>query len=337
VRLSCVALALVACGGSAPPVKSVTVAPVTRPTSSAASVAPPSSDPKLALAYSQKVDGDVRGIALASRELYVNVGGALRAFDTHGPVASRRSTWRPGDPLLVVGDGAFDPVSLLSHAPSVPKNLTCESRAFSYGGARMSADCSDASGAEITYVYDTRTSALVGKYDEFHTAAPIRQGAITASGRFVFWSSRASGAFEEISSHVVGPEMSSRSTMSRDESMVFTTVDRRWYTDDRTPARVIDPHDGRTRFTLGTDVDAAWFSPSSRLLAVRHSKNWADLEHATEHDVAFFTIHDATGALLARVAGSASDEAVEAAFSPDDGAFAVRFATGVISVYDVRR
>ena len=97
--------------------------------------------------------------------------------------------------------------------------ITGEGRAFSYDASRMSTDCRDASGEEATYVYDTRTGAEIGVFKEFQTAAPVRSGTITASGNFVFWVSRATGAFAEIKTHVTGPNMSSHSVMSLDERL----------------------------------------------------------------------------------------------------------------------
>jgi hypothetical protein len=331
-----VAAALAGCGASARPAQSVTVVTVARPAARPrATTVPPPADPKvtLVLAFRQKVPGAVRGVALERGRLYVNVAGALRVFDAHGPVARAPSSWKRGDPLVVVGDAAFDPVGLAPHAPAAPAGLSCDGRAFSWDASRMSVDCQGKTG-DAVYVYDTRTGAEVGVYKEFQTAAPVRSGAITASGNFVFWVSRATGAFEEIKSHVTGPPMSSHSVMSRDESMVFTTVDRTWYTDDTSPARVIDPKNGRTLFSLGRDVDTVFFSPSSRLLAARHSANWADLAHAAQHDRTSLTIHARSADVVARVPG---DDAVEAAFSPDDAAVAVRAADGVVSVYEIRR
>lgn len=335
-NLALASVVVVACGGAAaPPV--VTVAPV--PTTSA-SASPQAADRRggpitLVPAFEATVHGDVRGIALERGRLYVEIGDALSVFDAHGPVAAASSTWKPGDPLVVVGDGAFDPASFHPHAPALRAGLACDGRAFSYDASRMSVYCQGASN-DAVHVVDVRTGAEVGVFSEFQTAAPIRTGSITASGHFVFWESRASGAFEEIKSHVTGPVISSHSVMSRDETMVFTTVDRRWYTEDESPAQVIDPRNGRARFELDRDVETVFFSPSSRLFAARHSANWADLEHAKEHDRTHFTIHGDGPAVLARVPGP-EDDAVLAAFAPDDSAIAVAFARGVVSVYSIRR
>jgi len=335
VCTSAFALALGACGGAAPTAKSVTV--VAPPaTASSAPPPPPRADPHvtLTLAFEDRITWPSRGLAIDGGRLYVNVRGALQVFDRNGPVTSSSwpSSWHPGDPLVVVGDAAFDPIDFASHDRTVRQG--CEGRAFSYDATRMSTNCTTASSDGVVYVYDTRSGAELGAYQEFQTAAPIRSGAITSSGNFIFWQSRAAGAFEEIKSHVAGPMMSSHSVMSRDETMVFTTVDRTWYTDDRSPARVLDPKNGRTLFTLGRDVDTAVFSPSSRLLAVHHSANWADLAHYRGGAPAFFTIHDRRGAELARVPG---DDAVLAAFAPDDSAVAVELARGSVAVYSIGR
>jgi hypothetical protein len=326
-------VALAACGGAAP---AVPIVHVTQPTPSATTVARHDAPKEtgLVLAFEERLNGNI-GIALEGAQLFVNVDGKLSVFDRNGPVAPRPSSWKRGDRLVVVGPDAFDPVAQTAHEPSTPKGLSCKSHAFSYDGARMSADCDDPAG-DAVYVYDTRTSAELGVFREFPTAAPIREGTITSSGNFIFWESRASGGFEEIKSHVTGPDMSSHSVMSRDESMVFTTVDRAWYTDDKTPARVLNPKNGRQLFELERDVETVFFSPSSRLLAARHMKSWGNADYASDQS-AWLTIHDRAGALVARVGGEGSDAVERAAFAPDDSTVAVSFASGKVSVYTIAR
>jgi hypothetical protein len=320
-----------ACAAASP--NAVTVAAAT-PTTTQTPAPPRAHALALSPSFEQNVAGDVRGVAVDHGRLYVNVAGALRVFDKSGPVAPAPHAWQPGQPLVVVGDGAFDPITFQSHAPPLPKGFECEAVAFSADASRMSAYCFDPGGtADATHVYDTRTGAELGRFDEFRTAAPIRRGTITTSGNFVFWVARANGAFEEIKSHVTGPLMSSHSVMSPNEDMLFTTVDKEWYSEDTSPARMLDPKNGRVLFELGNDVDAAWFSLSGGLFALRHSTRWADIMHASDSKKSWITVN----AGATESARADLDEAVEAAFSRDGAEVAVRGSAGAIRVYAITR
>jgi hypothetical protein len=264
----------------------------------------------------------------------VNVGGALQAFDAQGVVSPVASSWKAGDALVAVGDDAFDPAAQVAHSPRLPKSLKCSSepKRFSADASRMSAHCDDASG-DAVYVYDTHTGAQIGVFKEFQTAAPIRSGSITQSGNFVFWVARSEGRFEEITSHVTGPSMSSHSVMSSDERLLFSTVDRNYFTDERSPASMLDPKHGTVVFSLPADVDTVFFSFSARgrMFAAHHSRNWGDLSHATPDDHTWLTIHLGDALPIAQIVGNPK----EATFAPDESAVAVRF-DGVIRVYSVR-
>jgi hypothetical protein len=317
----CILLFGAGCGGSPRTVQTVTVPPTT----SVARADPPPVVERLSLLYERSVSGsgDVRGFALDGDHLLVNVGGTLAAWDGHGPLAGDTSS---RGRLVVVGDDAFDLGTQLARA--VPKHIGCEDKAFSLDATRMSANCRGAQGEQVVVVFDLGSGAEIGTYKELQTAAPIRAGAITQSGNFIRWVARANGAFEEIKSHVTGPMMSSH------ESLVFTTVDRQWYTDDKSPPQMLNPHDGRTLFTLMADVDTVFFSPSSKLFAARHSKNWSDLMHGSQTDKTTLTLHRSTSADV--VATLPGDDAVEATFSRDDAHVAARHASGAIRVYALR-
>jgi hypothetical protein len=315
-----------ACGGA--PARVVTVDPV-RAQPDPPPVTPPSTQVGLHPLYEEKVSGDVRGIALDGAKLLVNVSGKLLVYDAHGPVAASK----PTGVVAVVGDETFDVGGQGALSPSLPKALQCEGKTFSLDGAKMSSSCRGPQGEEITIVFDGRTGAELGVYKEFQTAAPIRAGTITQSGNFIFWVARANGAFEEIKSHVTGPMMTSHSVMSPDEGAIFTAIDKHWYSEDRSPTKVLDPHDARVLFTLPVDVDTVFFSPSGHLLAAHHSKNWGDIMHTSEKDTTTLTIHKMSADVLAAVPG---DDAVEAAFSRDDAHFAARYASGTVRVYSLR-
>ena len=302
------------------------------PSPAVAHVDPPHvAAPSIDLLYEQKVTGEVRGIALDGSRLLVNVGGALHVYDKtgeQGPTPARARA----EQLVPVGDDLFDVGSHDLRSPPLPKTLQCEARSktFSLDASRMTADCVGPKGEEAVFLFDARTGAELGVFEEFRTAAPIRAGTITESGNFVFWVARASGAFEEIKSHVTGPVMSSHSVMAPDEHATFTTKDKNWFAEDQSRAQVIDPHDGRVLFTLPTDTDTVVWSPSSQLFAAHHSKNWGDMMHSSQPDTTTFTIHRGRAEVLVSVPGS---DALDAAFSRDDRHLAVRYASGVIRVY----
>ncbi len=295
----------------------------------------------LEVLFEQKLQGDVRGIALDGQRLLVNVAlrgagsaGVLQVFDAHGPVMPSPVRSKPLARRMVVGDDAFDVVSQTRQTPT-PHGLTCSTKAFSADASRMS--CYDFAGnggqQDAVYVIDTETGTQLGVFKEFQTAAPIRSGTITESGNFIFWVARSAGAFEEIKSHVTGPMMSSHSVMAPDEHLVFTAPDRNWYVDDHSRANVIDPKNGRTVFTLPPDVDTVFFSPTSRMMAARHSQRWGDMQHVSADNHTFLTLHAGSADVVAEVRGG---DPQQAAFAADDGAMAVLLANGVIRVYAVR-
>ena len=197
MRLIALLLVTAACGpaiASADPPSAPTSAPATATASATAR--------KLhaTLLGERAITGDVRGLAFQTApelRIAVNVGGALQVLDSSlRPVQLPAHAWRPGDPLLVVGPDAFDAKGGARRDVPIPKSLTCQGRAFSADGSRMSVDCQDASGGEATHVFDVTTGAEVGVFAEFQTAAPVRSGTITQSGNFIFWASRATGALE---------------------------------------------------------------------------------------------------------------------------------------------
>jgi len=334
-----VCLVLVGCGAPSPPQARVTVPLAVASTSEVDSGAQPVTQPPAATTlvalFEQKVSTNVGGFALDGQRLLVNEAGKLHVYDAHGVVAPSASRWKQGDPVVPVGDEAFDIASQTAHSPSAPQG-ECGAKRFSADGSRMSVDCiSD----DAVYVFDTRTGARIGVFKEFQTAAPVRGGAITPSGNFVFWASRASGAFEEIKSHVTGPVMSSHSVMAPDEHAIFTTTDRNWIPGETSPASMINPKNGRMLFTLPIDVDTVFFSPSGRYFAARHSPRWANVElngtgaapPGTLEEHASLTIHAQSADVFAKL-----PSAFEAAFANDDSAVAVRFESGVVRVYALR-
>ncbi len=268
-----------------------------------------------------------QAIALEGDRVLVNAKEQLHVL----PAAAPSGT--PAGKLVPVGDRMFDVVTGRVYFPKLPPGDRCEAEAFSIDGARASAYCTSQKGEDAVYVFDTKTDAVLGTFKEFQTAAPIRVGTITESGNFIFWVARANGAFEEIKSHVTGPVVSSHSVMSPDERRLFTTQDRNWYTDDRSPASVLDPKTGRTLFTLPPDVDTVTFSPSGALFVAHHSKRWGDMMNAPDKDTTTFTLHEGGAEVIATVPG---DDAILAAFSRDDARLAVRYASGMIRVFALR-
>jgi hypothetical protein len=220
------------------------------------------------------------------------------------------------------GDAAIELADAARIVVAVPPGYDCGEASFSADAARLSRNCSTKTEEHLVLVQDARTGAVIAELRELQTAAPVRAGEITDSGNFVFWMSRASGAFEEIKSKVIGPALSSRAAMSPDESVVFTVSDKNWMPDDRTPAQVIDPKTGRTRYTLPFDIDRVHFSPDSRRFAAVHLDE--------DRNVTAVTLHRTDdGAVVGRL----GDREVElVVFSPDAKELIVR-GGGVLKLY----
>lgn len=332
-RLVC--LSLLACG-NAPPVVSVppsvdasTVsvddAAVATSAPAPVDVAPPVSTLSF-VAETSLANLSNEGLAFTpdGTRVAVMVRRSLLLFDTAtlAPVSvphAANITKAPG-PLLVVGAHAFDPTTWAELVIAQPAGLEC-GISFSANGARMAAYCQGA-GKDGVRVIDTRTGALLGTLGEFQTAAPVRVGEITASGNFVFWSARASGAFEEISSKVTGPVTSSRTSMSPDERWLFTTPDRGWV---QGPAvgTLIDAKNGKTVLAFAGDVTSGAFSPSSKRLAVYHgvepySRDWVTI-HAVDHSDPIAKLPD--------------HDVIDVAFSLDDQQLAVTTNAGKLRLY----
>ncbi len=208
----------------------------------------------------------------------------LLMFDaaTLAPIAVKGGViTKAAGPLMVVGRYAFDPSTGARLVLALPKGSACaDDDGFSMDGARMSKACNGG-----TAVFDTHTGALIGMFREFQSAAPVQSGSLTASGNFVFWQARASGAFEEIKSHVTGPMMSSHTTMSPDERFLFSAPDRNWYTEAPAIGTLIDAKNGKTLLTFTGDVDGGVFSPRSQLLAVLHKTMGTEQQSVTIHSV----------------------------------------------------
>lgn len=310
---------LVACGGSPAPA-SVTVAAVT--SSATATPAPPPAKRQLALAPIFETHVQSTDLAVEGHRLFAaDAKGELRVIDEHGYVA-------PGPPSerrIAVGRFLYDASSFAQRTPALPKGLECDDVAYSADGSRMSAYCRD----DLVHVYDTRNATQLATFDEFHTAAPIRSGRITRSGNFVFWQARAGGAFEEIKSHVTGPAMSSISVMSGDETMLFTTVDKRWYTEDTSPAKILDPKNGHVIWTLDDDIDRATLSDAGGVFALHHSKRWLDQRY-DQPEEAWFTIQTSA-------TDSVRLDAFEIFFARDGKTLAAVFASDLVRVYAIER
>ena len=258
-------------------------------------------------------------------------GGHLHRFDTAtlAEIDSRpvsKVARLSGAALVLHGvdeDAAFDLVTATRIVVDVPKGYDCSADSFSADASKVARNCVTKT-EEFVLVQDTRTGAVVAKLAEFQTAAPVRSGRITDSGNFVFWSSRASGAFEEIKSKVTGPTMSSHSTMAPDERALFTVADKNWMPDDRTPAQVLDPRTGRAKYLLPWEYDSVFFSPDGARFAAFHID-------PDDHSVIAVTIHRTDdGAVTATLAQA---RAQQIAFSPDAHAVIVRSGASTLDLY----
>lgn len=316
------AACLLACGGT----------PRTGAGPGGPSTDPPGTGPKLAGTVQFSGEG-VFGPAFSSdgASILFAVGGKLHRYDakTLAEQEARPITAKPRleGPAIVLrgregGDAAIELAAAARIEVAAPAGYECEGRAFSADASWQSRTCVVKDQDGVVVVQDTRTGKVIAELIELVTAAPVRSGEITETGRFVFWSSRASGAFEEIATKVIGPVLSSHSVMSPDERVVFTVSDKNWMPDDRTLAQVIDPKTGRTLYTLPFDIDRVDFSPNSQRFAAIH--------RGEDREISEVTLHR-TGDGSA--AGKLGDRDVEiVAFSPDARSFVVRGA-GALRLY----
>ena len=325
---------LTACGAPARPTPVATIAPVAL---DAAAPAPVGEDaavkpyPALVVTMAWQValprGKSVLGPSFTpdGARVGVVVDGKLVLYDakTHdSTVGPPGGAVPPDGPMLVIGAHAFVPSSGAEVLFGVG---SCSEKSFSQDGSRISAYC-PTGGKDAVVVYDAHTLRTIGTFTEFQSAAPVRTGSITASGNFIFWQARASGAFEEIKSHVTGPMISSHSVMSPDERFIFTAPDRNWQTDAEATGELIDPKHGRPLMAIPGDVESGTFSPSSRMLAVFRTKRTdaalvplAVTLHATDHDGVLATLPTA---LVTSVA-----------FSPDDTRLAAVTSAGALQLY----
>ena len=345
------ATVLMACGGapvaplvvsaapsaSAPPSASVAAS---APSASATVKAPAAPVAHATLVAQAKVDAEavgwtsdgarialIKGGTLALREgrdLAVVAGlsgGVAKAPKGFAPIlAASKGT------ILVVAGAPFElPAGRRLELP-LPKG--CEDPTYAADGARASVGCMDANG-EYARVLDAQNATGVGRFDEFRTAAPVRQGTITASGKFVQWRARASGAFEEISSHVTGPDLGSQAIMSEDERYLFLAMDLDWYTEDRTPPKIVTSKDGKLVATLPHWVRAVDFSPRGNLFLARTSSHEDLAKEAPRRSEVYQT---GTSGPILSIDVPASD-VKSAAFSADERKLALLTKDGSLRVF----
>lgn len=349
-----VATILAACGGvpvvsphaAAAPVVSVappaSAAPATIPSASASVTSPAAPVARASLVAQAKVEADglgwtsdgarlalVKGGVLTLREgrdlapVAGLTGGVAKAPRGFGPVLTASK-----GTLLVVGGVAFELPSGRRLELPLPKGADCDAPVYSADGTRASANCVE-NGAEEVIVLDAGNAAVLGRYDEFHTAAPVRAASLTASGKFLQWRSRASGAFEEISSHVTGPEVGSQAVMSPDERYLFLAVDLDWYTEDRTPPKLVTSRDGRPVAVLPRWIRSVDFSPQGSLFLARASSH-ADLAKAAPARAVVY--QSGTGVPLLSIDVPTVD-VTRAVFSNDERKLAILAKDGVLRVF----
>jgi len=352
-KLSCVLFAtvLAACGGApaAPlavvPTPSASASPSASVADSApsasASAKPPSAPvARTVLVAQAKVDAEsvgwtgdgarlalLKGGTLALREgrdlsvVAGLTGGAVKAPKGFAPIlAASKGT------ILVVAGIPFELPSGRRLDLPLPKG--CEGATYSADGARASVACNDANG-DFALVLDALAATVVGRFDEFRTAAPVRRGTITASGKFVQWRARASGAFEEISSHVTGPDLGSQAIMSEDERYLFLAMDLDWYTEDRTPPKIVTSKDGKLVTTLPHWVRAVVFSPRGNLFFARTSLHEDLAKEAPRRSEVYQT--GTHGPVLSIEVPPS--EVTSAAFSADERKLALLTKDGMLRVY----
>jgi hypothetical protein len=332
-------LLLAAHCGPAPHVEHAPVAA----TSAQLPTSPPSTPSRYAfvapVALERRADAAV--FSSDGKKLVVLAGDELSLIDTttHAVTHARigKKIASSSKALYVLGRRAFEVETLDEIVLPVPAGFDCAPW-FSADGRRASATCfeihaSDGS-KDGAWVFDTTTGSVIARVPMRDTSY-ITDGSdgapaafITSSGRFLQWGWHGSGSFQEISSRTYGPPVSARSTISPDESLLFTTVDhtvlshnKQFFVqeNDRTGGAMLDPKNGRKRYEMPYDVFEVSFSPTSRVFAATH---WIWVDHdgppvriPEPSEVTVQTSSD--GAQLARIPGVES-----AVFAPDDSRLA---------------
>ena len=343
-------IALVACGGAAPAVQlaapSASATPsalvaASVPPPSASVTAPPAPAARATLVAQAKVDANGLGWTADGARVALTKGGVLALREGRdltavaGLTGGTAKAPKGFGPVLAASKGAVLVVEGVPfELPSgrrleVPLPKGCDAgAAYSADGSRASANCADASG-EFAVVVDTANGSVLGRFDEYHSAAPVRTGTITASGKFLQWRARASGAFQEISSHVTGPELGSEAVMSDDERFLFLAVNLDWLPEDRTPPKIVTSKDGHLVMTLPHWAGAVDFSPHGNLFLARTSRHEDVAKEAPRRSDVYQT---GTAHPLVSVDVPVIDVA-KAAFSADERKLAILAKDGTLRVY----
>jgi hypothetical protein len=350
LRLAAVATTALACGGSSAPVGSgsaATSAPAAgsgaRPASRApatlrlAGVAPlpgapaagPLSDAARAAAFGPGFTPDGASVVMVAGDALHRYAVPTLAASAGRRLAPTRALAGPATvlPGLAAGDAAIDAAAGARLRVPPPPGLECEPPALSATAARLSRVCAGPDDA-VVIVQEARSGAVLARLTGPPTAAPVRAGEITASGTFVLWTARASGALQAIATQAIGPTISSRAALSPDDHALITVPDRRWVSDPDATAQLVDPRTAEPRYALPAAVDRVHFAPDSQRFAAVHVGG--------EGEVTAVTIHrTADGAAVAQLPAAEVADAELVVFAPDAravvvrGARALRFYTGV--------
>lgn len=115
-------------------------------------------------------------------------------------------------------------------------------------------------------IWDVEKGKRIPFSTDFSTAAPVCDGSLTASGRFVYFLSRGSGAFQDIRSKKVGSPYG-RALMSPRDTFVVRFPDRNWVVDEVTPTRLLSAKNGKEIYGIDNETDQAAFSSDEQWLA----------------------------------------------------------------------
>jgi WD40 repeat protein len=171
-------------------------------------------------------------------------------------------------------------------------------------------------------LWNTSTGKRLGTFDEFQTAAPVRSGEISPSGKFIYWTSRGSGAFQEISSRVVGPRYGANAVISPDDRTIVTFPDTNWAM-ETTPPALHRASNGKTVYELPHAVTAVSFCASGEMIATITSRDVV-LRSVTDREVSVPVEVEAQGWSLAR-------------FSPDGTRLATLAPRGTLRIHRLLR
>lgn len=230
----------------------------------------------------------------------------------------KRAAVRGGDQLVIedraTKRGTIPPLPVRASFDQVSASRACD--VFSF--------LAPSSGLPAYEIWDANGKSL-GQARAWQVAGGVFDASLTASGKFLRWEySRGSDRYEEIASHVKGPEIGLSTVMSPDERFVFVGGGMTFGTDQDTPSELLFAKNGKRVYAIDKPPQIRTegaFCPSGNLLAV-----------ADQTKVTLRSTSDA-----APLATMATANVGAMVFSPDGAKLATLDDKKVVRVYALER